>query len=134
MHKLSNQQSGFGVIEIIIIVVVTALGFAGWYAWIRNTDNSTSSQQNYVEFEGTVTAMSNACHYDAGCSVAVDGKEISTGGGLTNDPQANTWGSTDADLSNGDHVKVKARNGKYGLTLQGCKECYITRGEARRGQ
>ncbi len=106
------------------------LGLLGWFIWTRHADKQPITRQNtqkYATFEGTVTGRNNGCAYDDACIVSVDNKIIVTGGGLTNNPNANIYGATDADLSNGDKVNVKALNTDHGLTLQGCKECYITR-------
>lgn len=48
-----NKQKGFGALGIILtIVVVLAIGFAGWYVWKNNSDKTdepteTSQQPNY---------------------------------------------------------------------------------------
>jgi hypothetical protein len=119
---------------IIILLGVILLAFLGWYFWMRDkspavTDNS--NQGTLTVFQGKVTGINNGCNHDDVCSVTVEGKTIITGGGLTSNEQTNTYGIVDADLNIGDEVKVRARNTSSGMTLQGCSDCYITRGSIR---
>jgi hypothetical protein len=123
--------------KVLIVVCVIILILIGWYAWasqVRN-DRQPAAQQateTFTTFSGTVTARNNGCAHDDICTVTVDGRTIVTGGGLTADPNANTYGVMDNDLRIGDKVSVKARSTDHGLTLQGCQDCYITRGTLQR--
>lgn len=110
---------------------------AGWYIWATRTANNEHStvQQTtdtIVTLSGTVTARNNGCAHDSICTVSVDGRVIVTGGGLAADPNANIYGTADNDLRIGDKVRVKARTTDHGLTLQGCPDCYVTRGSIQR--
>lgn len=126
-----TPKSILTVKNILIVLIAVLLIFLGWFIWSQRThiDNEQKAQptpQKYTIFEGTVTGINNGCAYDATCTVSVDNRAIITGGGLSSDPEANVYGVTDADLASGDKVSVKALNSDYGLTLQGCRECYIT--------
>ncbi len=126
-----------GVTTTVTVVFVILLVILGWYIWTTHANKSrgSASQQkteSFVTFSGTVTARNNGCTHDDVCTVSVDGKVIVTGSGLTADPDANVYGTTDADLRIGDKVSVKARSTDYGLTLQGCEDCYVTRGKLQR--
>jgi hypothetical protein len=135
MNKMPTAKSAIVTKVVPIILFGILLGLFGWLIWTRHVNKQPATQQDvqkYAMFEGTVTGRNNGCAYDDACTVSVDNKVIVTGGGLTANPDANIYGVTDVDLSNGDKVSVKALNTDHGLTLQGCQECYITRGEARR--
>jgi hypothetical protein len=132
----TSPQSNANLRKIIIILLAVILAFIGWYFWRRDkapivTNNTNQNQGAFEEFQGKVTAINNGCNHDDACSVTVDGKTIITGGGLSVNDQANTYGVVDADLGIGDKVKVKALNKDAALTLQGCSDCYITRGSVR---
>jgi len=138
MGKLPPRSNFSLQKAIIILLVVILVGFIGWYFWPRdqiptaaNTPSPTPMQGAFAEFEGKVTALNNSCNHDDVCSVTVDGKPIITRNGLSANEQSNTYGVVDADLAIGDKVKVKAVNKGGGMTLQGCSDCYITRGSVR---
>jgi|GEM_PF-1534619 len=121
---------------IIILIAVTLVAVIGWYFWTRDkapaaTNSPNQDQGAFAEFQGKVTAINNGCNHDNVCSVTVNEKPIITGGGLSVNEQSNTYGVVDADLAIGDKVKVKALNKDRGMTLQGCNDCYITRGSIR---
>ncbi len=112
------------------------LAVLGCFIWAHSHKDQRSAPQpkagSFATFSGTVTARNNGCAYDDVCTISVDDKIIVTGGGLTADPNANIYGTTDNDLRIGDKVNVKARSTDLGLTLQGCKDCFITRSELQR--
>ncbi len=117
---------------VIITLAILLLGVIGWFLWAPHNSTSGGQTQKYTTFDGKVTGINNGCAYDDTCTVTVDDKIIVTGGGLSSDPNANVYGTKDADLAIGDKVSVKALSAEHGLTLQGCQECYISRGSIRR--
>ncbi|MEI7683174.1 MAG: hypothetical protein WCJ24_02650 [Candidatus Saccharibacteria bacterium] len=43
MNKLKNNQSGFGALELILIIVVVGLlGLVGWYVFNKNNSKTTN--------------------------------------------------------------------------------------------
>jgi hypothetical protein len=135
MNKQSPAKNATLTKTISIVLLGVLFGLIGWFIWARHTDKQPTTQQQvqkYAMLEGTVTGRNNGCAHDDICTVSVDNKVIVTGGGLMADANANIYGITDADLRIGDKVSVKALSTDHGLTLQGCRECYITRGELRR--
>jgi len=123
MRQPSKNKKSY--VTKIAVILVILLAVFGYYIW-------TQKGGSFVTFSGTITARNNGCAYDDTCTISVDGKVIVTGGGLTADPNANIYGTTDNDLRIGDKVSVKARTTDQGLTLQGCQDCYITRGSIQR--
>lgn len=141
MHSLSKNQHGFGALEIVLtILIVSTIGFIGWYVFGQKTDTgqqptksdaSIQTDGKYMLFEGTLQNINRGCDADGICSMTIDDVVVITGGGLGPTQEDNTWGTTEADVSPGEKVMVKALKDGDNYTLQRCAECYVTRATPR---
>lgn len=95
---MSQTQSGFNKIIVIVLGLVVIIGTSGWYVWSRQ--NPVASDE--IKFSGKITAddctRSGAPPIgDVGCSVTVNGYAIDVVPGNIR-PPANPDGVTGLDL------------------------------------
>ncbi len=56
MKKLSKNSAGFSVFEVLLVVVlVSIIGFVGWYVLRARSDNSNKNTQTNTELAKTIT-------------------------------------------------------------------------------
>jgi peptidoglycan hydrolase-like protein with peptidoglycan-binding domain len=80
-------------------------------------------------FEGKITGSSIGCYADGICSISVDGKQVITTIGWSQQVVGRIYGSIDnvgaAEKKVGTHAKVYAQKTTDGYTLYGNKDFYI---------
>lgn len=96
MARTSKKEAGFGIIEIIIILcIVAAAAFAGWYIWNENRKSSIESGGSINSFEECTKAGNPVqLSYPEVC-VTKDGKRF------TNPAQATGQSFEGAETQNG---------------------------------
>lgn len=101
MARKSKKEAGFGVIEIVVILcIVAAVAFAGWYIWRENKKSSTDGGGTINSFEECTKAGNPVQDSYPEVCVTKDGKRF------PNPAQANPSNFSGAG-SQGDQTVLK---------------------------